>query len=358
MKDILFIGMHRPNRSPSQRYRIEQFLSHIKNSELQYDYVWVLNERMDNYLYKKNIVGKIYILIASIYKLCFYSFFKIKKYKKVFIQREVFMLGTSFFEKQIAKKKKIIFDFDDAIWMHHVSKENARLAFLKNPNKTKEIISLSSYVIAGNDFLADYAKNFNKNVSIIPTCIDTDEYIYKDKNYDRDVICIGWSGSQSTIKHFKLIENVLLALKNKYSDKIRFKVVGDEYYENKELNIKGIKWTRESEIEELKDIDIGLMPLPNDKWSEGKCGLKGLVYMAMNIPAVMSNVGVNSSIVSNQYDGFLCDTEQEWITTISTLIEDKNLRKKIAINARKKIESNYSIVTYKDQFIDLLKMDF
>lgn len=353
-KDVLFFGLHRPNRSPSQRYRIEQFLPHLEKNNITYDYDFILDEKRDKIFYAPgNLFGKAYIVIFGLLKLLWVCFFKVKKYKAVFVQREMFMLGTAFFEKQVAKRTRLIFDFDDSIWMQNVSEANKRWAFLKNADKTKEIIEVADLVIVGNEFLATYAKQYNNKVSIIPTLIDSEEYKrrnpYKAKN--NGAICIGWSGSQTTIEHFKLAIPYLIKLKEKYGNQIYFKVIGDETFQNEALGIQGVKWQRNTEMFELEEIDIGIMPLPQDDWSKGKCGLKGLVYLAMKIPAVMENHGANKEIIQDGESGFLASNESEWIDKLSILIENSNLREQFRQKGILVLEQYYSINAYKDLFL-------
>src|SRR5690606_2468378 len=120
--------------------------------------------------------------------------------------------------------------------------------------------------------------------------IDTDEY-QRVSLPPSESICIGWSGSFTTIEHFQYAVPALLKLKKKYGDAIRMKVIGDGKYKHEELGIQGIPWIKKDELKELSEIDIGIMPLPNDEWSKGKCGLKGLQYMALGIATIMSPVG-------------------------------------------------------------------
>ena len=143
-------------------------------------------------------------------------------------------------------------------------------------------------------------------------------------------------------------------IKDKYGDKVYFKVIGDESFEDETIGVKGLKWERHTEISELEEIDIGIMPLPNDKWSLGKCGLKGLVYMSMEIPAVLSAVGFNNEIIEHEKNGFLCETDDEWFETLSKLIEDKALRKEIGAKGRVTILEKYSVEVNKTKFYDLI----
>ncbi|MDG1477353.1 MAG: glycosyltransferase, partial [Vicingaceae bacterium] len=277
---------------------------------------------------------------------------KASEYDIIFIQREAFITGTTFFEKKFSKSKaKVVYDFDDSIWLSNVSDANKKWNWLKNPNKTKEIIAVSDLIFAGNQYLADYAKQVNKNVEIIPTTIDTEEY--KKIDTDNDKVCIGWSGSITTIQHFEYAIPFLIELKKKYNEQVEFKVIGDKNYTHSDLGINGIGWSKEDEIKELSSFDIGIMPLPNDKWASGKCGLKGLQYMALEIPTIMSPVGVNTKIIEDGVNGFLAETKEEWVAKISQLIDSKELRNQTGIAGRQTTLNFYSVEANKEKYLSL-----
>lgn len=355
-KRVLFYGILRPKRSPSQRYRIEQFFPVLEESKTSYDYAFLLNKKMDDNLYApQRYLRKVFIVLWCYLKLTYDWLFTIKQYEYVFVERELLMLGSSFFERKFAKRAKLIYDFDDALWLLNVSEANKRLAFLKNPNKISEIIKCAHLVVAGNEFLAAYALQFNSRVQIIPTVIDTNHYNRKAQVQPKanGKICIGWSGSHTTIEHFKTLESTLLKLLDTYPETVYFKVIGAPNYSNESLKIRGVEWTEETEVGELEEIDIGIMPLPIDKWSEGKCGLKGLVYMSMGIPNLMSAVGVNNQIVEHNENGFLCKTEDDWLTTFDRLIADFELRKQIGFKGRQTIIDRYSVEAVQKEFLTL-----
>jgi glycosyltransferase involved in cell wall biosynthesis len=277
---------------------------------------------------------------------------KARNYDIVFIQREAFYLGTTIFEYLLSKTKaKLIFDFDDSIWLSNVSDANQKLNWLKNPGKTSKIIEYSDLVFAGNKYLQNYALAYNKNVLIIPTTIDTYEYKKKSPFSCEDIICIGWSGSITTIQHFEHAIPFLRIINEKYKKRVKFKVIGDSSYKNEELGITGTKWDKKSEINELSAIDIGIMPLPDDEWAKGKCGLKGLQYMALEIPTIMSPVGVNSEIIIDGENGFLASTNEDWVQKISLLIENPELRQKLGTAGRQTVIEKYSVESQKDNYI-------
>jgi len=352
MPKILFIAAHRPKRSPSQRYRFEQYFSFLGANGYECELSSIISEKDDGVFYGPgNILGKLFITFKSAFK----RWSDIKKCGNVdivFVQREAFMTGSTYFEKQFAKTKaKLVYDFDDSIWLLDTSEANKKWEWLKSVKKTSEIITVSNLVFAGNNYLADYAKQFNKNVKIIPTTINTAIFKRKTEYTNNAKICIGWSGSHTTIKHFEEALPFLKKIKNKYGDKVVFKVMGDEFYSNEALDIKGMPWTNDTEIIQLESFDIGIMPLPDDQWVKGKCGLKGLAYMSLEVPAIMSKIGVNTEIITDGVNGFLAGTEEEWINKLSQLIESFELRKKLGSEGRKTVEERYSVESQKNNYL-------
>ncbi len=352
MPKALFIGVHRPDRSPSQRFRFEQYLSFLKDNGWDYDFSYLISAEDDKFFYKSGNAFKKMIVIFRGYLRRMKDAKRVSEYDIVFVQREAFFTGTTKFEKKFSQSKaKLIFDFDDSIWLYNVSEANRSWAWLKNPEKTKQIIAMSDLIFAGNRYLADYAKQVNDNIVIIPTTIDTEEY-QRIQQKDGKQICIGWSGSITTIQHFEYALEFLKAIKEKYGDKVCFKVIGDSNYRNEELGVKGLAWNKATEIEELSSFDIGIMPLPNDEWANGKCGLKGLQYMALEIPTIMSPVGVNSEIIANGENGFLAESKAEWVNALSHLIESEDLRNKMGKAARKTVLDRYSVESQKMNYLN------
>jgi glycosyltransferase involved in cell wall biosynthesis len=252
-----------------------------------------------------------------------------------FVQRVVHPITNLLFKLKKLNGSKIIFDFDDAI-------------FLTEQTNTLKMISLSNAIVTGNGYLADYAKKYNNNVYVIPTSIDLENIgkLRKDYLQDNKKIIIGWIGSESTLKYLQEVKKPLENLSKKYPLELR--IIGpansmEQLAQFKEIPIKVVPWKLETEWEELSKVDIGIMPLPDDEWARGKCALKLLQYMALEIPAIGSNVGANKEVIKSGKNGFLASSEKEWETYLEKLIKDKKLRMKLGKVGRKTVEERYSL---------------
>ncbi|MGY4884324.1 MAG: glycosyltransferase family 4 protein [Nanobdellota archaeon] len=233
------------------------------------------------------------------------------------------------------KGVKIIYDFDDAI-------------FIYDNKEVNKMIKLSNAVIVGNNYLANYTKKYNRNVYVIPTSIDLREIdnLRKDYSLNNPKIILGWIGSQWTLKYLEEIREPLENIAKRYPLELR--IIGPENSMEKlknfkNINIKVIPWKLETEWKELSKVDIGIMPLPDDEWTKGKCALKLLQYMSLEIPAIGSYVGANKEAISNGKNGFLPKDKKEWEKYLELLIKDKKLRMKLGKAGRKTVEEKYSL---------------
>jgi glycosyltransferase involved in cell wall biosynthesis len=351
-KRILFIASHRPDRAPNQRFRFEQYFSWLEQNGYSCELSWFINENDDKFFYQPgHLWKKIIVQIKSVF-VRWRDLRKARNADIIFVCREALMLRFTWFEKQFFRSgAKVVYDFDDAIWHLDISEANKSFGWLKRPEKTSDLIALSHLVFAGNAYLADYARQFNKNILIIPSTIDTEICLPKTEVNNATPVIIGWMGSITTIKHFEFAIPALRILQQRYGNRIGFKVVGDPSYRNDELGITGTPWTSAGEPELLRSMDIGIMPLPDDEWTKGKCGLKGLQYMAAGIPAVMSPVGVNTEIIRHGENGYLAAATEEWVEIISQLIESPELRKQIGDEARATVVSRYSVLSQRDVYL-------
>ena len=354
MKKLLYVGMHRPNRSPTQRFRFDHYLPHFRAAGYDVTYSNLISAQADRFYYKPGYyLNKAGLVLRSAARRLAESL-RAESYDLIFVERAAFMAGPAMFERLFARSgTPMIWDVDDAIFVHQISDANRLFGWLKSADKTDTIARVADEVFAGNDYLADYARRFNDNVQIVPTTIDTDEYTPPDRTRpDGAPVCIGWSGSFSTVQHFETVIPALERVKERLGDRVTFRVIGDGDYRYPALGIVGQPWRHETEIADLAALDVGVMPLPDDEWSRGKCGLKGLQYMALEIATVMSPVGVNSEIVQHGENGMLASTEDEWVEVLVDLVEDAEKRERLGRAGRETIVRDYSVETWAPRIIE------
>ncbi|MCQ2375750.1 MAG: glycosyltransferase family 4 protein [Salinivirgaceae bacterium] len=346
---LLYIAPHRIDRSPGQRFRFEQYMSYLNACGFDITYANLVSESDDKILYSNGrTLLKCLIGIKGLF-IRLRNIIQANKFDVILVYREAHFLGFTLFEKLLSKSHAaLVFDFDDAIWLNDTSLANQKLSWLKSGSKTSKIAALANIVTVGNSYLAEYAKQTASEVMIIPTTIDTNKYKYR-KPQETDTLTIGWIGSMTTLKHFISCLPVLRQIKSKYGSKVNFKVIVDVDYKDAELGIVSTKWSKETELEELNKIDIGIMPLPDDDWSRGKCGFKGIQYMSLGIPTVMSPVGVNVDIIDHEQNGFLASTTDEWVDCLSQLIESQQLRQRLGRAGRITVEHRFSVESQKEQ---------
>jgi glycosyltransferase involved in cell wall biosynthesis len=281
---------------------------------------------------------------------------RVRDYDLVYVYNEAAMLGPALIENYLrAKNVPLVFDFDDAIFLRgeHSGTFNPYLRPLKFPGKTKTICRLASHVIAGNQYLAAYAAGFNAQVTVVPTTIDTEKYTPRRMGFDSETPVIGWSGSYSTLQHLDTIRRMLQRLAR--TERFRLRVVGAAGYCLEGVEVEAIPWNAATETGDLSAMDIGIMPLPENEWTRGKCGLKALQYMALGIPAVCSPVGVNPSIISDDKNGLLAATEDEWIDKLMRLLRSRELRERLGAAGRETVEAEYSASTHAPRVYRLFK---
>jgi glycosyltransferase involved in cell wall biosynthesis len=264
----------------------------------------------------------------------------LRRYDAVYVLREMALLGPPLFERALARSGvPFIFDFDDAVFVPYVSPANGYLSYLKFPGKTRTICRLAAHVMAGNAYLADYARQVNDRVTVVPTTIDTEKYAVEEREAN-DPPVVGWSGSYSTAQHLDTLRGALRRLAR--TERFRLRVIGAPGYSLDGVDVEAMPWRPETEVADLRRIDVGMMPLPNEPWSRGKCGLKALQYMALGIPTVCSPVGVNSEIITDGVNGHLAATEDEWVEKLSRLLRSAELRRRLGRAGRATVEERYS----------------
>lgn len=326
--------------SPGQRYRIEQWQEGLRQLGVEITFAAFEDEKLNRVLYtRKQWFGKgVGVGKAFIRRLSTVS--QSKSYDLVYVFREASLLGRSLFERLVQIwKVPLVYDFDDAVFLPYRSPANGWLSLLKAPSKTGTICKLASQVMVGNNYLADYARRFNRNVTIVPTTIDTDIYRVQPVR-DTTSPVIGWTGSYSTVQYLDLLRSTLSELARR--ERFRVRIIGPSDYELDGVDVEVVPWRSHTEVQDLAAVDIGIMPLPDNPWSRGKCGCKALQYMGLGIPAVCSPVGMNTDLIRDGENGFLADNPEGWTAKLTLLLRSTELRRKLGLAGRKTVEERFS----------------
>jgi glycosyltransferase involved in cell wall biosynthesis len=258
-----------------------------------------------------------------------------------FLERLVFLRG-----------KPVIYDFDDAIFHQYDLNRNWIVrTFLGK--KLQALLRGSALAICGNRYLQEYAAQYCKWTEIVPTVVDTNVFIPKAYEVLSEHLIIGWIGSPSTWQYVLPLVETLSKLGQEFDVDIR--IVGAGQNAKSIPHFEFVDWIEESEVEEIQNMDIGIMPLPDEPWARGKCGYKLIQYMACGVAVVASPVGVNSVIVEDGFNGVLASTPAEWEAALRKLLSDHALRTQMGIRGRQKVETEFSLKIHGPRLVEFVR---
>ena len=351
---ILFLVPH-PIEAASYRYRVHQFLPYLDEAKISYRVRPFVSEKFYKILYKKgHLIRKIYFTLKGLGGRL-RDLLSLPQYDLIFIHLETSPFPALIIER-IAKLlgKPIIFDFDDAIFLKRRYATHRFRNLLRSHRQPSKLIRLSTRVLVCNPYLADFARQHIEpsSVTVLPTVIDTRKFTLKKPA--NPIPVIGWIGMHTTFPYLEAIQDILSVLAQRYTFKL--KIVGAP----QSVAIPGVtiiqkEWKREEEISDYYSLDIGLYPLMDPQWDQGKASFKALLYMASYVPCVASNIGRNRDVIADGVNGYLVDNKQQWLRRIEALLKSPDLRQRIARMGRETVETRFSMEKYAPLFVDILK---
>lgn len=252
------------------------------------------------------------------------------------------------------KSKRIIFDLDDAVMYRSSSSKNPHS--FSRFIKFRYMIKRSDVVIAGNQFLKKEVLNIDpkKRIFLIPTPVDINLYPKKKELYNNSEVILGWIGTKGNLRYLEQLDHIFEILFNRFPN-LKLKVVSNGIFKSRYINVINKPWRLEEENDDLVSFDIGLMPLSNDLWSRGKCGLKIVQYLSVGLPVVCTPVGINQDIIKHGENGFWATNEKEWVDYLSMLIENPELRKEMGIKGINTVKEEYSLEVNSKKYLQMLK---
>jgi glycosyltransferase involved in cell wall biosynthesis len=245
--------------------------------------------------------------------------------------------------------RKIIYDFDDAVMYSDKSPERNRSSHFRLFRRTAK---LADMVIAGNLYLAEHARRFNPNVEILPTGLNTSNYKLCPKLKNDGRIRLVWIGSSSTLKYLAEIKPALEEIGARF-DNVVLRIIADDFFDLQNMEVEEFRWSLEKQAADLATSDVGLAPLPNNRFTKGKCGFKILQYAAAGLAVVASAVGINAEYVCDGVTGFHAINASQWIDKISELIENAELRRTMGREGQANVK-NFDIDVIGKRLLDLI----
>lgn len=355
MKKILILCPYPKNVAAGQRFKYEQYFSSWEEHEYSIEVSSFFNEKTWNILYKDgNLISKVLGTING-YMARIKILFLLKRYHIVYIFMWVTPLGGTLFEKLVRRFcKNLIYDFDDSVFLENDTPESMNLGLSGVTKKSRYLIFCADRVILSSPYNLEFCldKNVHGQAVYIPCSIDTDRFKRKKQFDGNQKLVIGWTGTFSSIPYLDSLREMLLELNREMPFKLL--LITNFDYSFPEIDLEVLKWSRESEIEDLHRIDVGIYPVTLDKWSLGKGGLKVIQYMSIGVPSVATNYGTACDIIEHGVDGFLANSKEEWIIYLKELLRDANLRKNMGLTSRKKAEENYSTKIIESKYLKVL----
>ena len=275
---------------------------------------------------------------------------RLPEYDLVFLQRKRFNQPRLGLLRRRAKR--IVYDFDDSV-MYRNSKRSDPDSFSRR-GRFRRMVQASDFVVAGNDFLKEQVLPFNPNVEVIPTSIDQDRYHLKEFPVQKQEVTLGWIGDHGSIHYLEKMRPIFELIGARYPH-VELKIVCDVFFDCEKMKVIKKNWNSEEEVADLQSFDIGLMPLVDDPWSWGKCGLKIVQYQGVGLPVVCTPVGVNRDLVEDGVNGFWAMTPGDWEERLTELIDNPVLREKMGKEGRKRVLERFTVQACAPRLLSILQ---
>lgn len=340
----------------SSRMRSLQYLPLLESSRFQITLSPLICDEMLSARYKKGRYG-----FFSLLRAYFNRYLALKNKKQfdlIWIEKEVLPWIPLWVEQKLLRGALYLLDYDDAIF-HNYDQHKSVIARRLLGRKLDGLMAGATLVVGGNDYLMQRARDAGApKVEFLPTVIDLPRYPLKrvghgNETADSDgLLRIVWIGSPSTAPYLRLLERPLQALAERHPFVLR--IIGGGAFDLPKVRTEIVQWSEETEVDDISACDIGIMPLNDSLWERGKCGYKLVQYMACGLPTVASGVGVNSEIVREGDNGFIANSDSDWLTALTKLLENPALRTQMGSAGRRRVEEEYCVQRTAPRLAELL----
>lgn len=272
------------------------------------------------------------------------------RFDMAIVHCELLPLFPAWVERRLIKIP-YIYDFDDAFFLRYRVGRLSRLEFFLG-SKFDSFVSGAAAITAGNQFLADYALRHGRNVTLLPSVVDTSIFRPLALSDRRDTFTVGWIGSPSTAIYLRQLVDPLAQLATECP--IRLVVVGGAAPSIPGVEVVELPWSSSTEVAVINSFDVGVMPLNDDEWARGKCAFKLIQYMACGVPVIASRVGANVDVVKPDC-GLLTDGPESWVSALRLMLHDRPLRTQMSEACRRRVVESYSLELMVPKLADVIR---
>jgi glycosyltransferase involved in cell wall biosynthesis len=278
-----------------------------------------------------------------------------RRFDLVMVEKEILPYFPAFAERLLGwMGVPYVVDYDDAIF-HQYDQHKSWWVRQLLGKKIARVMRGASLVIAGNTYIADYARGVGaKRVEVVPTVIDLERYPAAGRVDSRShTFTIGWIGSPSTAGYLQAIAPALAKVCK--GGRACVQLIGSGPIELPGVPVELLAWDETTEVNYLQHFDVGIMPLPDEPWARGKCGFKLIQYMACGKPVVASPVGMNCEIVEQDVDGVLAGTNEQWVKALLAFMNQESMCQRMGRSGRKKVEERYALQVTGPRLAEMLQ---
>lgn len=253
-----------------------------------------------------------------------------RRYDVTLLQRE--MLSTFATLERWTGRPRVL-DVDDAIHLY------------RGGTMAKTLATQCDRIICGNPHLAEIYRQWNRDVVVLPTAVDTARYCPSASDAPSETIVLGWIGTSANLSYLQGIEPALVEVL-KLHPNVKLHVVCDKPPQFREVQTDRLQfthWSAACEVAAIQSFSIGLMPLEDSPWARGKCSFKMLQYMACGLPVVVSPVGMNADVLKLADVGCGATTLDQWVDVLMNLVTDEAARLRLGLKGRQIAVNDFSV---------------
>jgi L-malate glycosyltransferase len=348
---VLVLTPYPYGTAPGPRSSFELWERVLAPAGIELRYAVFESERLQEIIYRPGETATKALEMVRCYRRLIGKIRHAGVYDAVLVNREAALIGPAVIEEALVRRgAPLIYLLDDPMYIRYRSPANGRLSYLKCFSKFGRLCQIASVVIANSAGNVAFAAARNDNVWEIPSVVDGDLYDgFKPRAAAGGTVGVGWTGSATTSPNLAMIAAPLQQLAGR--DDVRLSLIGARELQPLGLEPYVRPWRAPSEVSDLRELEIGLLPVPPSPWAPNKFFLKLVQYMALGIVPVATPAGDNARVISHGETGFLVDSERAWTDTVERLIGDSDLRERVGAAAAVRAAERYTLQANADRIV-------